>query len=246
MRSRRWAARGDWGARATLVAAIVPLNCSSAELFAMAMAPTRRRALRALALVAVARGLVAPVARHAARAAPRRGPAPRRAEVASPFESSSTEASGAGGALDFSLENVDKVLDQVRPYLVADGGNVAVVSADPDSKDVILHLEGACGSCPSSTQTMKMGIERVLRERWADLGSVTRDDDPENRLLTVDEVERILEPIGNALVALGASVEVVACRDDVVEINFSGPENVRYGIELSLLDSPLITEVMWL
>ena len=170
----------------------------------------------------------------------------RGAEVASPFESSSTEASGAGGALDFSLENVDKVLDQVRPYLVADGGNVAVVSADPDSKDVILHLEGACGSCPSSTQTMKMGIERVLRERWADLGSVTRDDDPENRLLTVDEVERILEPIGNALVALGASVEVVACRDDVVEINFSGPENVRYGIELSLLDSPLITEVKWL
>ena len=210
------------------------------------VAPTRRRALRVLALVAVARGLVAPVARHAARAAPRRGPAPRRAEVASPFESSSTEASGAGGALDFSLENVDKVLDQVRPYLVADGGNVAVVSADPDSKDVILHLEGACGSCPSSTQTMKMGIERVLRERWADLGSVTRDDDPENRLLTVDEVERILEPIGNALVALGASVEVVACRDDVVEINFSGPENVRYGIELSLLDSPLITEVVWL
>ena len=149
-------------------------------------------------------------------------------------------------AKDALRDAIECELDRLRPALVADGGNVAVVSADPASKDVILHLEGACGSCPSSTQTMKMGIERVLRERWADLGSVTRDDDPENRLLTVDEVERILEPIGNALVALGASVEVVACRDDVVEINFSGPENVRYGIELSLLDSPLITEVKWL
>ena len=141
---------------------------------------------------------------------------------------------------------MDEVLNRVRPYLVADGGDVAVVEVRSETKDVVLRLEGACGSCPSSTTTMKMGIERVLRERWADLGSVTRDDDPENRLLTVDEVERILEPIGNALVALGASVEVVACRDDVVEINFSGPENVRYGIELSLLDSPLITEVKWL
>ncbi|EOD21094.1 hypothetical protein EMIHUDRAFT_60252, partial [Emiliania huxleyi CCMP1516] len=54
--------------------------------------------------------------------------------------------------------------EQVRPYLVADGGNVAVVSVDAAMRNVYLRLEGACGSCPSSTVTMKMGIERVLRE----------------------------------------------------------------------------------
>ncbi|KAL3929107.1 MAG: hypothetical protein SGPRY_002099, partial [Prymnesium sp.] len=59
-------------------------------------------------------------------------------------------------------DNVDKVLDEVRPYLIADGGNVAVAGVDLETRDVQLILEGACGSCPSSTVTMKMGIERVL------------------------------------------------------------------------------------
>ena len=46
---------------------------------------------------------------------------------------------------------------QVRPYLMADGGNVSVLEID--GLVVRLKLEGACGSCPSSTTTMKMGIE---------------------------------------------------------------------------------------
>ena len=56
---------------------------------------------------------------------------------------------------------VDKALDEVRPYLIADGGNVEVAAVQDGV--VMLRLQGACGTCPSSTATMKMGIERSLR-----------------------------------------------------------------------------------
>jgi Fe-S cluster biogenesis protein NfuA len=52
---------------------------------------------------------------------------------------------------------------QVRPYLMADGGNVEFVEVD--GLVVKLRLKGACGSCPSSLTTMTMGIKRRLMER---------------------------------------------------------------------------------
>ena len=58
--------------------------------------------------------------------------------------------------------NVEKVLDELRPYLMADGGNVELVEID--GPVVKLRLQGACGSCPSSAMTLRMGIERRLRE----------------------------------------------------------------------------------
>ncbi|KAM3094199.1 NifU family protein [Phormidesmis sp. 146-12] len=59
-------------------------------------------------------------------------------------------------------ENVETVLDELRPYLMSDGGNVELVELD--GPIVKLRLQGACGSCPSSAMTLKMGIERRLRE----------------------------------------------------------------------------------
>lgn len=64
--------------------------------------------------------------------------------------------------LALTEENVETVLDEMRPYLMADGGNVELVEID--GPIVRLRLQGACGSCPSSTMTLKMGIERRLRE----------------------------------------------------------------------------------
>ncbi|CAD5980094.1 NifU-like protein 2, chloroplastic [Planktothrix tepida] len=72
--------------------------------------------------------------------------------------------------LALTEDNVETVLDELRPYLMADGGNVEIV--DIDGPIVQLRLQGACGSCPSSTMTLKMGIERRLRERIPEIAEV--------------------------------------------------------------------------
>ncbi len=72
--------------------------------------------------------------------------------------------------LSLTEENVEQVLDLLRPYLMADGGNVELVEID--GPIVKLRLQGACGSCPSSTYTLKMGIERKLRESIPEVAEV--------------------------------------------------------------------------
>lgn len=67
-------------------------------------------------------------------------------------------------------DNVETVLDELRPYLMADGGNVELVEID--GPIVNLRLQGACGSCPSSSMTLKMGIERKLREEIPEISEV--------------------------------------------------------------------------
>lgn len=59
---------------------------------------------------------------------------------------------------------VEEVLNQVRPALQADGGDVELVDVTDDGV-VSVKLTGACGSCPMSTMTLKMGIERTLKEK---------------------------------------------------------------------------------
>ena len=72
--------------------------------------------------------------------------------------------------LALTSENVENVLDELRPYLISDGGNVELVEID--GPIVKLRLQGACGSCPSSTMTLKMGIERRLREKIPEISEV--------------------------------------------------------------------------
>ncbi|MGD1928668.1 MAG: NifU family protein [Leptolyngbyaceae cyanobacterium] len=67
-------------------------------------------------------------------------------------------------------DNVENVLDELRPYLMADGGNVELVEIDGPT--VRLRLQGACGSCPSSAMTLRMGIERRLREFIPEIAEV--------------------------------------------------------------------------
>lgn len=71
-----------------------------------------------------------------------------------------------------TIENVERTLDELRPYLMADGGNVEVVEID--GPIVKVRLQGACGSCPSSTMTLKMGIERKLREAIPEVSEVVQ------------------------------------------------------------------------
>jgi len=60
-------------------------------------------------------------------------------------------------------EKVEEVINQIRPALEADGGNVELLSINDGI--VKVKLTGACGSCPMSTLTLKMGIERLLKEK---------------------------------------------------------------------------------
>ncbi|MBU8905400.1 NifU family protein [Desertibacillus haloalkaliphilus] len=59
-------------------------------------------------------------------------------------------------------EQVQEVLEKLRPFLLRDGGDVELV--DIEDGIVKVRLMGACGSCPSSTITLKAGIERALLE----------------------------------------------------------------------------------
>lgn len=72
--------------------------------------------------------------------------------------------------MELTVDNVENVLDELRPYLMSDGGNVELV--DIDGPIVKLRLQGACGSCPSSTMTLRMGIERRLRDAIPEIAEV--------------------------------------------------------------------------
>ena len=60
-------------------------------------------------------------------------------------------------------EKVEKVLDKIRGMLMADGGNVELVDVSEDGV-VKVRLTGACGGCIMSQMTLKMGIERAIKE----------------------------------------------------------------------------------
>ena len=66
---------------------------------------------------------------------------------------------------------VEKVLQLIRPALQADGGDVELVDVSADGV-VSVRLKGACGSCPMSTMTLKMGIERTMKEKIPAVKSV--------------------------------------------------------------------------
>ena len=68
-------------------------------------------------------------------------------------------------------DKVLEVLQLVRPYLQADGGDVELVNITEDGV-VQLRLQGACGHCPSSTYTLKMGIEEQIKQYIPDVKSV--------------------------------------------------------------------------
>ena len=151
-----------------------------------------------------------------------------------------------GAILGLTKENVDKVLDEVRPYLIADGGNVSVVSIDEKSRSISLLLQGACGSCASSTTTMKMGIERVLKENFSNLGPVISVDPLSMNLLTVEMVEESLSKIMPAIKGMGGLVEVLSTdtATGTVLLSYKGPAKLRQGIELVLKDIALIKNVI--
>lgn len=68
-------------------------------------------------------------------------------------------------------EKVEEALDKVRQMLLADGGNVELIDVSDDGV-VKVNLTGACSGCPMSSMTLKMGIERFLKQEVPEVKEV--------------------------------------------------------------------------
>ena len=150
--------------------------------------------------------------------------------------------------LELTEENVETVLDDVRPYLMADGGNVELVEID--GLTVKLKLMGACGSCPSSMTTMRMGIQRKLMEKIPEILDVEQVmDEIEGLELTAENVENVLDEIRPYLVgAGGGAIELEEIDGPIVKVSLEGEAasvmTVRVAVTQKLREKiPLIAAV---
>ena len=86
---------------------------------------------------------------------------------------------------DDLMERVEKALDNIRPYLETDGGDVRILEI---SNNVVkLELLGACGNCPMSTMTLKAGVEESIKKAVPEIVAVeainiTHPNDPNAKL----------------------------------------------------------------
>ena len=157
----------------------------------------------ALCCLAVAAAYTLPARRIAA---PRwRRTTARRAVDLSPFEEEVIRS--ADDQYPLTLDNVEMILDELRPYLMSDGGNVRVSGIE--GPVVRLQLEGACGDCPSSTMTMKMGLERRLKEAIPEISEVVQvlPDAPD---ITEEAVDEVLDGVRPFLSVAGGSIDLVS------------------------------------
>ena len=69
-------------------------------------------------------------------------------------------------------ERVEEALNKVRPSLQADGGDVELVEVDDADGVVKVRLQGSCAGCPMSQMTLKMGIEKVLKQNVPEVSRV--------------------------------------------------------------------------
>jgi Fe-S cluster biogenesis protein NfuA len=62
-------------------------------------------------------------------------------------------------------QQVEETIEAIRPALQADGGDIFLREVDEESGIITVSLVGACGTCPASTDTLKAGIERIMKDR---------------------------------------------------------------------------------
>lgn len=69
-------------------------------------------------------------------------------------------------------ERVQGVIQRIRPLLQADGGDIELVKFDESTGVVSVRLRGACSGCPGAAMTLKMGVERHMKERVPEVKEV--------------------------------------------------------------------------
>ncbi len=70
------------------------------------------------------------------------------------------------------LDKIEAVIDEIRPAIRADGGDIELISFDPEEGRVEVRLVGACHSCPHSVMTLQGGIEQRLRRQLPEVKTV--------------------------------------------------------------------------
>lgn len=70
-----------------------------------------------------------------------------------------------------TIKKVQNVIEQVRPFLQQDGGDITFIELTDDNV-VMVELTGACGSCPYSTMTLKNGVETAIKKAIPEIKSV--------------------------------------------------------------------------
>ncbi|CAE6141511.1 unnamed protein product [Arabidopsis arenosa] len=154
-------------------------------------------------------------------------------EKISPLASGVSPGLYSAQTFELTPQNVDLVLEDVRPFLISDGGNVDVVSVEDGV--VSLKLQGACTSCPSSSTTMTMGIERVLKEKFGDaLKDIRQVFDEEVNQITVEAVNAHLDILRPAIKNYGGSVEVLSVEGEDCVVKYVGPESIGMGIRAAI------------
>jgi Fe-S cluster biogenesis protein NfuA len=69
-------------------------------------------------------------------------------------------------------EEVEKIIAAIRPAIQADEGDIELIDIDEETGVITVELSGACVTCPASTQTLKAGIERIMKDRVVGVTSV--------------------------------------------------------------------------
>ncbi len=76
-------------------------------------------------------------------------------------------------AADSIRGRVAAVIEKIRPYIQGDGGDIELVDVDANNA-VHVRLQGACSGCPSAAMTLKMGVERAIKQQVPEITEVVR------------------------------------------------------------------------
>eukprot|EP00468_Gymnochlora_sp_CCMP2014_P003047 CAMPEP_0167757720 /NCGR_PEP_ID=MMETSP0110_2-20121227/10080_1 /TAXON_ID=629695 /ORGANISM="Gymnochlora sp., Strain CCMP2014" /LENGTH=322 /DNA_ID=CAMNT_0007643937 /DNA_START=86 /DNA_END=1054 /DNA_ORIENTATION=- len=157
-------------------------------------------------------------------------------EIISPFVSKKSAGAAENAdstAEELTLDAVDKTLEEIRPMLIKDGGNVKLMSVDDGV--VSVRLEGACASCTASAETMQYGVEDVLRKRFGD--NLKEVQQIKLRTpATTSAVNTFLGLFKPALEKYKGDVLCVSMIDGRAILAFKGPDIMYTGVKKALED----------
>lgn len=139
--------------------------------------------------------------------------------------------------LPLTWENVEAVLEELRPYLQNDGGDCQILEIE--GPIVHLEMQGSCSSCSSSAITLKNGIETTLLDRIPEIFEVVAEM-PGSETPTEEGVEKILSSIRPFLSVSGGTIELVELltpNDDLpsITLGMTGPPQRNTSVKTEVI-----------